>query len=57
MGLMGTLGHPFDLVKVRLQTAEKGVYRGAFDVVGKTVAREGVFRVCFSPNPDTRTRS
>ncbi|KAH0605788.1 uncharacterized protein H6S33_004245 [Morchella sextelata] len=37
-------GHPFDLVKVRLQTAEKGVYRGAFDVVAKTVAREGMFR-------------
>lgn len=28
-----------------MQTAEKGVYRGAFDVVSKTVAREGVFRV------------
>ncbi|KAK4539329.1 hypothetical protein LTR36_000791 [Oleoguttula mirabilis] len=25
-------GHPFDLVKVRLQTAEKGVYTGAMDV-------------------------
>ena len=37
-------GHPFDLVKVRLQTAEKGVYSGAIDVVRKTVAREGMFR-------------
>ncbi|KAL7268012.1 carnitine transporter [Rhizina undulata] len=37
-------GHPFDLVKVRLQTAEKGVYSGAFDVVRKTVAREGMMR-------------
>ena len=35
------VGHPFDLVKVRLQTAEKGVYSGAMDVVRKTVAREG----------------
>lgn len=36
------VGHPFDLVKVRLQTAEKGVYSGAMDVVRKTVAREGL---------------
>lgn len=40
------VGHPFDLVKVRLQTAEKGVYTGALDVVRKTVAREGLARVC-----------
>lgn len=39
------VGHPFDLVKVRLQTAEKGVYNGAIDVVRKTVAREGLGRV------------
>lgn len=39
------VGHPFDLVKVRLQTAEKGVYTGAVDVVRKTVAREGLARV------------
>ncbi|OAL26845.1 hypothetical protein AYO22_04012 [Fonsecaea multimorphosa] len=38
------VGHPFDLVKVRLQTAEKGVYSGAIDVVKKTVAREGLAR-------------
>lgn len=38
------VGHPFDLVKVRLQTADKGVYSGAMDVVRKTVAREGLFR-------------
>lgn len=38
------VGHPFDLVKVRLQTAEKGVYSGAMDVVRKTVAREGMVR-------------
>ncbi|KAL1985441.1 hypothetical protein VTN96DRAFT_7884 [Rasamsonia emersonii] len=36
------VGHPFDLVKVRMQTAEKGVYTGAIDVVKKTVAREGL---------------
>jgi solute carrier family 25 carnitine/acylcarnitine transporter 20/29 len=39
------VGHPFDLVKVRLQTAEKGVYSGAIDVVNKTIAREGLARV------------
>jgi solute carrier family 25 carnitine/acylcarnitine transporter 20/29 len=39
------VGHPFDLVKVRLQTAEKGVYTGAMDVVRKTIAREGPVRV------------
>lgn len=39
------VGHPFDLVKVRLQTAEKGVYTGAIDVVRKTIAREGLARV------------
>lgn len=38
------VGHPFDLVKVRLQTAEKGVYTGAMDVVRKTIAREGLVR-------------
>ncbi|KAI4274395.1 MAG: hypothetical protein LQ337_003967 [Flavoplaca oasis] len=38
------VGHPFDLVKVRLQTAEKGIYSGAIDVVRKTVAREGLVR-------------
>ena len=41
------VGHPFDLVKVRLQTAERGVYTGAIDVVRKTVAREGLARVSF----------
>lgn len=40
------VGHPFDLVKVRMQTAEKGVYTGAIDVVKKTVAREGLRKVC-----------
>jgi solute carrier family 25 carnitine/acylcarnitine transporter 20/29 len=38
------VGHPFDLVKVRLQTAEKGVYTSAIDVVRKGIARDGVAR-------------
>ena len=39
------VGHPFDLVKVRMQTAEKGVYSGAMDVVRKSIARDGLRRV------------
>src|SRR5271155_2381591 len=46
------VGHPFDLVKVRMQTAEKGVYSGAFDVVRKTIAREGLARVREMPKAD-----
>ena len=42
------VGHPFDLVKVRLQTAEKGVYTGAIDVARKAIAKEGLARVQLS---------
>lgn len=38
------VGHPFDLVKVRMQTAEAGVYKGAIDVVKKSIARDGLRR-------------
>ncbi|KAI0399517.1 mitochondrial carrier domain-containing protein [Xylaria palmicola] len=38
------VGHPFDLVKVRMQTAERGVYSSAIDVVRKSVARDGLRR-------------
>lgn len=38
------VGHPFDLVKVRLQTAEKGVYSSAVDCLRKSVARDGLRR-------------
>ena len=38
------VGHPFDLCKVRLQTAEKGVYSGAIDVVKKSIAKDGLRR-------------
>ena len=38
------VGHPFDLVKVRLQTAERGVYKSAIDVVRKSVAKDGLGR-------------
>ncbi|KAF8642025.1 hypothetical protein AX16_009746 [Volvariella volvacea WC 439] len=36
------VGHPFDLTKTRLQTAPPGTYTGAFDVVKKTLARDGI---------------
>ncbi|VVT57501.1 uncharacterized protein SAPINGB_P005727 [Magnusiomyces paraingens] len=36
------VGHPFDLVKVRLQTATPGQYSGAIDVVKRTVATDGL---------------
>lgn len=42
------VGHPFDLVKVRLQTAEAGVYSGAMDVVRKSVAREGLRKALYA---------
>lgn len=34
-------GHPFDLAKTRLQTAQPGMYTGAIDVVKKTLAKDG----------------
>ncbi|EOR01400.1 hypothetical protein E3P92_01563 [Wallemia ichthyophaga] len=41
-GSMAVLvGHPFDLTKVRLQTAETGVYNGAIDVVKQSIAKDG----------------
>ena len=39
------VGHPFDLVKVRMQTAEKGVYSGAVDCFRRGVAKDGLRRV------------
>lgn len=35
------VGHPFDLIKVRLQTAPKGTYNGAIDAVKQTIAKDG----------------
>ena len=41
-GMMAVLvGHPFDLTKVRLQTASPGQYKGALDVVKKSIAQDG----------------
>ena len=43
-------GHPFDTIKVRLQTmpmpklGEKPMYTGMWDCVAKTVKYEGVFK-------------
>lgn len=36
------VGHPFDLTKVRMQTATPGTYSGAVDVVRKTLATDGI---------------
>lgn len=36
------VGHPFDLTKVRLQTAAPGTYTGGLDVVKKTLKADGV---------------
>ena len=36
------VGHPFDLVKVRMQTAEKGVYNGAIDCFRRGWAKDGL---------------
>ncbi|KAF9479727.1 carnitine/acyl carnitine carrier [Pholiota conissans] len=36
------VGHPFDLTKTRMQTAAPGAYKGALDVVKKTVAQDGI---------------
>jgi solute carrier family 25 carnitine/acylcarnitine transporter 20/29 len=36
------VGHPFDLTKTRLQTAARGEYTGAMDVVRRTLAQDGV---------------
>jgi hypothetical protein len=44
-------GHPFDLTKTRLQTAAPGVYKGALDVVKKTLARDGVSGCVPTPEP------
>lgn len=35
------VGHPFDLIKVRLQTGSPGQYKGAMDVVGKIIKTDG----------------
>lgn len=37
-------GHPFDLVKVRLQTAQPGMYTSALDACRKAIVRDGPIR-------------
>ncbi|GME90823.1 hypothetical protein B5S31_g5686 [[Candida] boidinii] len=38
-----TVGHPFDTIKVRLQTAESGRFTGPFNCLMKTLKNEGVY--------------
>merc|ERR1711977_453439 len=35
------VGHPFDTIKVRLQTSDKGRFLGPWDCLLKTLRREG----------------
>ena len=35
------VGFPFDTLKVRMQSAEKGVYKGFLDVASKSIKRDG----------------
>ncbi|KXS10788.1 mitochondrial carrier [Gonapodya prolifera JEL478] len=36
------VGHPFDLIKVRLQTAKPGEYSGTLDVIRKAIKADGL---------------
>ncbi len=38
------MGHPFDTIKVRLQTGQKGLFSGAIDATMRTIRKEGVRR-------------
>ena len=40
------VGHPFDLVKVRLQTADGAIRKRAVDVFKSNLTRERGIRVC-----------
>ena len=42
------VGHPFDLVKVRLQTADNAIRRSAVDVFKSVLTQERGIRVCQS---------
>lgn len=39
------VGYPFDLVKVRRQTAEKGFYTSSVDAIRKAVIKDGLTKV------------
>ncbi len=42
------VGHPFDLIKVRLQTADKASRRSALDVFKSSLTKSSRIRVCSS---------
>lgn len=42
------VGHPFDLIKVRMQTADKAVGRSALDVFKSSLSKKNGIRVCSS---------
>lgn len=37
-----SVGHPFDTVKVRLQTSDKSQFRGPLHCVARTIGNEGI---------------
>lgn len=37
----GIVGHPFDTIKVRLQTSEKSQFRGPVHCLAQTIRNEG----------------
>lgn len=39
--MKNTVGHPFDTIKVRLQTAPQGMFKGPLDCVLQTLRKEG----------------
>ncbi|KAI4233896.1 MAG: hypothetical protein L6R40_006928 [Gallowayella cf. fulva] len=41
-GISKLIGHPFDTIKVRLQTSEKSQFRGPLHCLGQTIRNEGV---------------
>lgn len=48
-----TAGHPFDTVKVRMQTAERGAFRNAWHCAQHILQHEGV-RICTSSTSITK---
>lgn len=46
-----SVGHPFDTIKVRMQTAEYGRFRGPLDCLLQTIRKEGIFGLYKGASP------
>jgi solute carrier family 25 (mitochondrial carnitine/acylcarnitine transporter), member 20/29 len=46
-----TVGHPFDTIKVRLQTSQKAQFRGPLDCLLQTIRKEGITAVYKGATP------